>query len=108
MRFLAAEQVREVVLEMYRDEIPYCLAVEVESWKESEQEVRIRANLLLERESQKGIVVGSGGQMLKQLGMEARKRLSQTLDKKVHLNLWVKTDRNWSKRPKRMRELGYL
>ena len=108
LRFVAAEQVREVAFELYQDEIPYALAVEVESWKETERDVRIHANVLVEREHQKGIVVGAEGRMLKALGSEARKRLSVFLGKAVHLNLWVKTDRNWSKRPKRARELGYL
>jgi GTP-binding protein Era len=108
LRFLAAEQIREVVFEQYRDEIPYGVAVEVDEWKEDEASVRVRANLLVERESQKGIVVGSGGQALGRLGTEARRRLAERLGKPVHLKLWVKLDPNWSKRPKRARELGYL
>lgn len=107
-RFLAAEQIREVVYELYRDEIPYAIAVEVDEWKETDDEVRVRANLLVERESQKGIVLGAGGSALKALGIEARKRLSERLQKTVHLKLWVKLDKNWTKRPKRARELGYL
>jgi GTP-binding protein Era len=108
LRFLAAEQVREVVFEQYRDEIPYGVAVEVEEWKEDEESVRVRANLLVERESQKGIVVGAGGRALGELGREARRRLAERLGKPVHLKLWVKLDPNWTKRPKRARELGYL
>ncbi len=108
LRFVAAEHVREVAFELYQDEIPYGLAIEVEAWKETEHDVRIRANVLVERENQKGIVVGAEGRMLKALGTEARKRLSGLLGKTVHLNLWVKADRNWTKRPKRARELGYL
>jgi GTP-binding protein Era len=107
-RFLAAEQIREVVYEQYRDEIPYAVAVEVEDWKEDDAAVRVRANLLVERESQKGILLGAGGGALKALGIEARKRLSERLSKTVHLKLWVKLDKNWTKRPKRARELGYL
>jgi GTP-binding protein Era len=108
LRFLAAEQIREVVFEQYRDEIPYAVAVEVEEWRETEDSVRVRANLLVERESQKGILVGAGGRALGELGQEARKRLSERLLKSVHLKLWVKRDPNWTKRPKRARELGYL
>jgi GTP-binding protein Era len=107
-RFLAAEQIREVAFEELRDEIPYALAVEVEDWDEEEQDLRLRANLLVERESQKGIVVGRGGSMLGRIGSEARARLAEALGKRVHLKLWVKTDRNWSKRPNRAKELGYL
>ncbi len=108
LRFLAAEQIREVVFEQYRDEIPYGVAVEVDEWKEDDACVRVRANLLVERESQKGILVGSGGRALGQLGSEARRRLTERLGKTVHLKLWVKLDPNWSKRPKRARGLGYL
>jgi GTP-binding protein Era len=108
MRFLAAEQIREVAFELLRDELPYALAVEVEEWNETDREVRIRANLLVERESQKGIVVGAGGHMLGRLGSEARRRLAESIGKPVHLKLWVKADKNWTKRPKRARQLGYL
>ena len=108
LRFLAAETVREVACELYRDEIPYALAVEVEAYREDDHEVLVRANVLVERASQKPIVVGTGGRMLKELGSEARRRLRGVCGKPVHLELWVKTDRNWRKRPKRARELGYL
>ena len=108
LRFLAAERIREVGFERLRDELPYSLAVEIDSWDESGGELRIRANLLVERDSQKGIVVGAGGQMLKELGSEARERIRGLVDKPVHLNLWVKTDKNWSKKLRRIRQLGYL
>lgn len=108
LRFLAAEQIREVGFELLRDELPYALAVEVDEWKEDADAVRIRANLLVEHESQKGIVVGAGGRMLGAIGREARQRLGPILGKPVHLSLWVKTDVNWSKRPRRARQLGYL
>jgi GTP-binding protein Era len=108
MRFLAAEQIREVAFEVLRDEVPYALAVEVEAWQEEAADLRLRANLLVERESHKGIVVGEGGSMLRRLGSEARLRLADLVGKPVHLNLWVKTDRNWTRRLKRARELGYL
>ena len=108
LRFLAAEQIREVAFEEYEDEIPYALAVEVEGWDEDDHEVRIRANLLVERESQKGIVVGAGGRMLKRVGTEARRRLSERLGKTTHLSLWAKTDRRWTKSLRRARQLGYL
>ena len=107
-RFLAAEQVREVIFEQFHDEMPYVIAVEVEDWQEDEGGVRVRANLLVERDSQKGIAVGAGGRMLKVVGSEARRRLAERIGKDVHLNLWVKTDKNWSKRPRRVRQLGYL
>jgi GTP-binding protein Era len=108
LRFLAAEQIREVVFEQLFDEIPYAVAVEVQEWKETEADVRLRADLLVERDSQKGIVVGAGGRMLKALGSEARQRIGRMLGKPAHLQLWVKTDRDWTRRRKRIEELGYL
>jgi GTP-binding protein Era len=107
MRFLAAERIREVAFEMLRDEVPYSVAVEIEEWRE-EEALRLRANLLVERESHKGIVVGQGGRMLERLGSEARLRVAELVGKPVHLSLWVKTDRNWSRRLRRVRALGYL
>jgi GTP-binding protein Era len=84
------------------------VAVEVDDWKETAEDVRIRANLLVERESQKGIAVGRGGEMLGRIGTEARRRVAELVGKPVHLSLWVKVDRNWTKRLRRARELGYL
>jgi GTP-binding protein Era len=107
LRFLAAEQIREVAFEQLRDEVPYALAVEVEEWRERDEDVTIRANVLVEKSSQKGIVVGKGGQQLKALGSEARQRIRALVDKPVHLSLWVKVDPNWTHRPKRVRDLGY-
>lgn len=108
MRFLAAEVIREVAFEIYRDEVPYSIAVEIDEWRESERDVRIRASVLVERDAHKGIVVGEGGRGLKRLGTEARRRIGLQLEKPVHLNLWVKTDRFWTRRLGRARELGYL
>ncbi len=108
LRFLAAELIREVVFDAYRDEIPYAVAVEVDRWQETDGELRLDANLLVEHESQKPIVVGKGGKMLKRVGIEARRKIAELSGLRVHLKLWVKTDKNWSKRPKRARQLGYL
>jgi GTP-binding protein Era len=108
LRFLAAEQIREVAGELLREELPFALAVEVLAWSEAADGVRIRAELLVERDSQKAIAVGQGGRMLRALGSEARRRLGGLLGKTVHLNLWVRTDRNWTRRLGRARQLGYL
>jgi GTP-binding protein Era len=108
LRFLAAEQIREVIFEQLHDEVPYAVAVEVQEWNERESDVRVRADLLVERESQKPIVIGQGGRMLKSIGSEARQRLAGLVCKTVHLQLWVKTDENWTKKRRRIRELGYL
>jgi GTP-binding protein Era len=108
LRFLAAEQIREVAGELLRAELPHALAVEVLEWRESDEAVRIRAELLVERDSQKAIALGQGGRMLRALGTQARLRLAQLVGKTVHLALWVRTDRNWTRRLSRARQLGYL
>ncbi len=108
LRFLAAELVREVAFEELAQEVPYCLAVEVEEFDESgEDGVRIRANLLVERASQKPIVLGRGGSRIKAIGSEARRRIAELLGRPAHLSLWVKHEPRWSRRPKRLKSLGY-
>jgi GTP-binding protein Era len=108
LRFLAAELVREAAFDALGQEIPYALAVEIESFDESNPDcVRIDARLLVERDSQKRIVVGAGGEMVKRIGTRARHDLERLLDGRVHLALWVKVDPRWSKHPKRLKSLGY-
>jgi len=108
LRWLAAECVREAVFEELEQELPYATAVEVESFDESRPElVRIRAQLLVERDSQKRIVVGTGGEQVKRIGMRARAALEVLLETRVHLDLWVKVEPEWSKRPRRLGALGY-
>jgi GTP-binding protein Era len=108
LRFLAAELVREAAFEALSQEVPYALAVEVESFDESRADlVRIRANLLVERASQKPIVVGRGGTMIRSIGIEARQRIEALLGTRVHLDLWVKVEPRWSRKPRRLQALGY-
>jgi GTP-binding protein Era len=108
MRFLAAELVREAAFEVLEQELPYALAVEVVEWDEKRPDlVRIRANLLLERASQKQIVIGRDGRVIKQIGTRARREIEKLVDRKVHLDLWVKLEPKWSRRPKRLKSLGY-
>jgi GTP-binding protein Era len=108
LRFLAAERVREAVFEELAQELPYRTAVEVDSFDESRPGlVRIRAQLLVERESQKRIVIGSGGAQLKRIGAKARESLETWLGTRVHLELWVKVERDWASRPRRLATLGY-
>lgn len=109
LRFLAAELVREAAFEELDQEVPYETAVEVEAFDETSREdlVTIRANLLVERRSQKGIVVGRGGARIKAIGQRARAELERLLGRKVHLELWVKVEPKWTKRPKRLKSLGY-
>jgi GTP-binding protein Era len=108
MRFLAAELVREAAFDSLSQELPYELAVEVVEWDEKRPElVRIRANLLVERASQKQIVIGRGGQGIKRIGVRARREIEKLVGKQVHLDLWVKVEPKWSKKPKRLKSLGY-
>lgn len=110
-RTLAAEYVREQVMLQTRQEIPYSVHVEVESFDESERReggglVRVAAVVAVERESQKGIVIGKGGAMLKRIGTAARQRLERLLGCKVFLTLTVRVDERWSERPAALRKLG--
>jgi GTP-binding protein Era len=108
LRWLAAEAVREAVFEELEQELPYATAVEIESFDESREDcVRIRAQLLVERPSQKGIVIGAGGEQVKRIGIRARQALEALLENRVHLELWVKVEANWTKRRRRLEALGY-
>jgi len=109
LRFLAAELVREAAFVELSQEIPYSTAVEIEDFDESVAGlVRIRANLVVERRSQKGMVIGQGGAMIKRIGIRARRSIEGLLESKVHLELWVKVEPRWWLRPKRRRSLGYF
>jgi len=108
MRFLGAELVREAAFESLSQELPYELAVEIVEWDEKRPDlVRIRANLLVERASQKQIVIGRGGQGIKRIGVRARREIERLVGRKVHLALWVKVEPKWSKKPNRLKALGY-
>jgi len=108
LRFLAAECVREAAFGELSQELPYAVAVEVEEFDEKRPDlVRVRANLLVERASQKGIAVGAGGRVIKQIGIQARREIEALVGRKVHLELWVKVEPRWSRRPKRLKSLGY-
>jgi len=108
LRFLAAELIREAAFEALEQELPYSLAVEVVEYDENRPElVRIRANLLVERASQKQIVIGRGGRVIKRIGTRARQEIEQLVGTKVHLDLWVKVEPKWSRKPNRLKSLGY-
>ena len=108
MRFLAAELVREAAFEALDQELPYALAVEVIAFDEQRADlIRISANLIVSRSSQKQIVIGRGGAVIKKIGIHARREIERLVGRKVHLELWVKVEPKWSKRPKRMKDLGY-
>ena len=109
LRFLAAELVREAATDALEQELPYALAVEIEEFDESRSDlVRIRANLIVERASQKRIVIGEGGRQIKQIGIRARGEIEKLVGARVHLELWVKVEPGWTKRPARIKSLGYV
>jgi GTP-binding protein Era len=109
LRFLVAEQVRESATESLGQELPYALAVEVTDFDESRPDITvIRANLLIARNSQKRIVVGKGGEMIRRIGTRARPEIERLVGGKVHLALFVKVDPKWLKSRKRIESLGYF
>jgi GTP-binding protein Era len=111
LRFLSAEIIREKAFQFTGEEVPYAVAVEIVSYKEDSQGpsglVAIEANIHVERSSQKGILIGKGGQMLKRIGTAARKDLEALIGAKVFLKLWVKVSKGWRNDPKRLWNLGY-
>jgi len=108
-RFLVAELIRERLFHHTGEEIPYAVAVLVEEFDESRrpQLIRIRAVIYVERQSQKGIVIGKHGRLLKIIGAEARAEIESLLGSQVYLELWVKVWKNWRRDPKAIRMLGY-
>lgn len=106
-RFLAAELVREKIMRQLGDELPYAMTVEIEEFSHDGRLIEISALILVERGSQKRIVIGEKGSRLKQIGQEARKDMEQLFDCKVMLNLWVKVKSNWSDDERALRSLGY-
>ncbi|MBI5342880.1 MAG: GTPase Era [Deltaproteobacteria bacterium] len=110
MRFIAKEIVREKLFEALSEELPYSVAVTIEEYKEEPGQnlVRIRGEICVERESQKGIIIGRGGQMLKKIGTEARLELEKETGERVYLELFVKVERVWSRHETMLRRLGYV
>lgn len=107
-KFIVAEMIREKVFRLTRDEVPYSTAVVVESFVERDNGViAIAAAIMLERETQKGIIIGAKGDMLKKIGSQARQDIERLLATRVYLELFVKVVENWSERPSKLRELGY-
>ena len=106
-RFLVAEIIREKVMLATEDEVPYAVAVEVVQWEEKKDIIVIGANIYVEKDSQKGIIIGKRGVRLKSIGTEARKEIEAILNTRVYLELWVKVSRDWKDSPLKLRELGY-
>lgn len=107
MRDVAQEVVREKILLNTSEEIPHSVAVKIEKYQESDDIDRIYATIYCETKSQKGILIGKGGSMLKKIGMEARLELEKIVDKKVFLGLEVKVEKDWRKKQKSLKDFGY-
>jgi GTP-binding protein Era len=107
LRFFTSEIIREKVLTLYQKEIPYSVEVFVEEYKEEEKIDRIRAIIFVDRESQKGIIIGHQGKMLKKVGTAAREDLEEFVGKKVFLELFVKVDPNWRDTETKLKRFGY-
>lgn len=107
-RVIAAEMIREKVLLSTRDEVPHSIAVEVDEFKvRDNDDVYIRATIFVERDSQKGIVIGAKGSLLKKIGQQARKDIEALLGCKVFLELWVKVKADWRNKDKALKQFGY-
>jgi GTP-binding protein Era len=106
-RFFASEILREKILIHYKKEIPYSVEIEIESFVEKTGIIRIRSLIHVERESQKGIIIGHKGAMLKLVGTEARKSMEDFFGKKVFLELYVKVTKEWREKPVMLRRFGY-
>lgn len=108
-RFIAAEIIREKILLLTRQEIPYATAVVVESFKEEEERnfIRMEASIVVEKDSQKGIIIGRKGSMLKEIGRQARGELERFFGARIYLELFVKVRKDWTRDERLLRELGY-
>lgn len=106
-RFFVTEIIREKILLNYEKEVPYATEVVVEKFEESDSSIHIMAVIYVERDSQKGILIGKGGSMLKRVGSEARKDIERFFDKRVYLELFVKVEANWRNRENKLRAFGY-
>ena len=107
-RFFVTEIVREKILLTYDKEVPYATQVIVEKFTESDTEIHIMAVIYVERDTQKGIIIGKGGKKLKHVGMEARKDLEKFFDKHVYLQLYVEVESDWRNQEKKLKAFGYI
>ncbi|HEN21382.1 MAG TPA: GTPase Era [Desulfobacteraceae bacterium] len=106
-RFFVTEIIREKILKNYRKEIPYSVEIEIESYREENSIVNIRALIHVSRESQKGIIIGHQGKMLKKTGTEARKDIEEFIGRKVYLEMYVKLTKDWRDSPGSLKKFGY-
>lgn len=107
-RFFVNETIREKILKHYKKEVPYSVEIDTEEFFEDESIIKIRSIIMVERESQKGIIIGHKGDALKRVGTEARKDLEIFFDKKIFLELYVKVNKDWRNSQKQLKRFGYL
>lgn len=106
--FIVSELIREKVLELTRDEVPHSVAVVIDSMKRNENDkVHVQATIIVERTTQKGIIIGKGGKMLKDIGTRARRDIERLLGDKVFLELWVKVQKDWRDKQTYLQDYGY-
>ncbi|XBG90149.1 GTPase Era [Enterococcus cecorum] len=106
--FVVSELIREKILQLTRDEVPHSVAVVIDSMKRKpDEKVQIQATIIIERDSQKGIIIGKGGSMLKKIGTQARKDIEKLLGDKVYLELWVKVQKDWRDKRVYLTDFGY-
>jgi GTPase len=107
VRFFVSELIRETVFEQYQEEVPYSTAVKVEEFREAEDPLFIRAVVFVERASQKGILIGHRGAAIRELGMAARRKIEEFVQRRVYLDLWIKVLPKWRKDPVELRRFGF-
>ncbi len=106
-RFFVNEAIREKILLHYKKEVPYAVEVDTEEFFEEDKIIRMRSVIMVERDTQKGIIIGHKGSALKRVGMEARKDLEKFFGKQVHLELYVKVNKNWRSNQRQLKRFGY-
>ncbi len=106
-RFFVNEKIREKILMHYKKEIPYAVEVDTEEFFEEEKIIRMRAVIMVERETQKGIIIGHKGEAIKRVGVEARKDLEKFFGKQVYLELYAKVNKNWRSNERQLKRFGY-
>lgn len=106
-RFFINETIREKILMHYKKEIPYAVEIDTEEFFEEDQIIRVRSVIMVERETQKGIIIGHKGSALKRVGVEARKDLEKFFGKQIHLELYVKVNKNWRSNQRQLKRFGY-
>lgn len=106
--FVVSELIREKILQLTKEEIPHSVAVTVDKMQKDEfDKVHVYANIIVERPTQKGIIIGKGGKLLKEIGSRARRDIEQLLGNKVYLELWVKVEKDWRKKKRNLQDFGY-